>query len=97
MQNLLAHWVPKFMVDSFNDLVHKPGEPNNTLGTASVHTSTYKDSLQKLAPTIAKHLDRYYVKEKACNEYGQHSFYQYKQLAKEESSNVDDIRDFIGL
>ena len=24
LQNLIAHWAPKFMVDAFNDLVHKP-------------------------------------------------------------------------
>ena len=43
------------MVDAFNDLVHKPGQPKDTTGNASVHTLTYKDPLQKIAPTISKH------------------------------------------
>ena len=97
LQNLIAHWAPKFMVDVFNDLVHKPGQPKDTIGNASVHTLTYKDPLQKIAPTISKHLDRYYnSKEKPSDGNGQNSFSQYKHLIEEEEAH-DGIRDFIGI
>ena len=35
IQNVLAHWIPKFIVDSFNELVLS--------GTKHAHTITYKD------------------------------------------------------
>ena len=77
--------------------MHKPGQPKDTIENASVHTLACKDPLQIIAPTISKHLDRYYnSKEKPSNENGQNSFSQYKHLIEEEEAH-DGIGDFIGI
>ena len=52
MQNLIAYWALKFMVDAFDDFVHKPGQPKAIIGNASVHTLTYKDPFTILRRAI---------------------------------------------
>ena len=57
VQNVLAHWIPRFMVDSFHDIVLD--------GAKDTHTITYKDTGTVLAPTLARHIEETYkVKSK---------------------------------
>ena len=52
IQNVLALWIPKFIIDSFNELVLR--------GTKHVHTITYKDPVNILVPTLVNHLEECY-------------------------------------
>ena len=64
VQNVLVHWIPRFIVDSFCDLVLE--------NTKDTHTIIYKDSSTVLAPTLVKHLeDVYKLKQKPKDKYGQ--------------------------
>ena len=47
VQNVLAQWIPRFIVDSFHNLVLD--------GAKDTHTITYKDTGTVLAPTLARH------------------------------------------
>ena len=58
-QNVLAHWMPKFIIDSMYDLVtDETGEMS--LCDSKVHTLTYKDPNNIISPTTATHLESYY-------------------------------------
>ena len=52
VQNVLAHWIPHFIIDSFHDLVLD--------GAKDTHTLTYKDTGTVLAPTLARHIEEMY-------------------------------------
>ena len=56
-QNVLAHWIPRFTVDSFSEFVFEQAK--------DTHTITYKDPDAVLAPTLVKHFkDVYKLKQK---------------------------------
>ena len=40
VQNMIAHWAPKFIIDAMYDLVTDENE--NKLGESKIHTLTYK-------------------------------------------------------
>ena len=77
VQNVLAHWIPRFIVDALVDLV--------ICGNAGMHTLTYKDPESILAPLLATHLEKQYsMKQKPWNHVGQMKFFHHGHLVKEE-------------
>ena len=58
VQNVIAHWAPKFIIDAMYDLVTDENE--NKLGESKIHTLTYKQPDSVIAPTIARQLESYY-------------------------------------
>ena len=88
-QNVLAHWLPGFIVDSYNELVLE--------GTKNAHTITYKDPDSVLAPTLVKYLEDFYKqKPKPRDHFGQTSISEFKYMV-EEKINGDDIRSYIAI
>ena len=58
VQNVIAHWAPKFIIDAMYDLVTDENE--NKLGESKIHTlTTYKQPDSVIAPTIARQLESY--------------------------------------
>ena len=96
IQNVPAHWIPKFIIDSMYDLVtNETG--NIALRDSKVHTLTYKDANAIIAPTLANHLETFHcMKPKPTDEHGRNSFGQYRHLVEQEIQN-DEIRDFISI
>ena len=85
-QNVLAHWLPRFIVDSYNELVLE--------GTKNAYTITYKDPEGVLAPTLVKHLEDFYKQEpKPGDRFGQTSISEFKYMAEEEING--NIRSYI--
>ena len=80
MQNIIAHFAPKFILDAMNDLV--TDENGIKLCESKVHTLTYnKDEV--IAPTLARHLEMYHgIKPRQTDDLGQNTFGQYKQFKK---------------
>ena len=58
VQNVIAHWAPKFIINAMYDLVTDENE--NKLGESKIHTLTYKQPDSVIAPTIARQLESYY-------------------------------------
>ena len=88
-QNVLAHWLPRFIVDSNNELVLE--------GTKNAHTITYKDPDSVLEPTLVKHLEDFYKqKPKQRNHFGQTNISEFKYMIEEEI-NDDDVRSYIAI
>ena len=96
MQNVIAHWIPKFIVDAMQDLItDETGEMS--LRDGKSHTLTYKDSNSVIAPAIASHLESYYsMKPRSVDDHAQNSFGQYRQLIEQEIQN-DGLRDFLSI
>ena len=96
IQNVLAHWIPKFIIDSMYDLVTNiTGEI--VLHDSKVHTLTYKDPSAIIAPTLANHLETFYcMKPRPTDGHGQNNFGQYRHLVEQEIQN-DEMRDFISI
>ena len=94
VQNVIAHWIPKFIFDAMKDLItDETGEMS--LRDSKCHTLTYKDSNSVIAPTIASHLESYYsMKTRPVDDHGQNSFGQYRHLVEQEIQN-DELRDFL--
>ena len=89
IQNVLAHWIPKFIVDSFNELVLS--------GTKHAHTITYKDPENILAPTLVNHLEECYKqKPKPRDKFLQTKIGEFKYMVEEEKIG-DDIRSYIAI
>ena len=64
IQNVLAHWVPRFLVDAMLDLV--VDNEGTTLNKG--HTLTYKDPNSVISPLIASHLQKvYHMKPRVCD------------------------------
>ena len=81
IQNVLAHWIPRFIVDSFHDIVLD--------GAKDAHTITYKDTTGTvLAPTLARHIEETYrVKSKQKDRYGQTLMSEFKYMVEKEAPN----------
>ena len=96
IQNILAHWIPKFIIDSMYDLVtNKTGEI--ALRDSKVHTVTYKDPNAIIASTLANHLETFHwMKPRPTDEHGQNNFGQYRHLVEQEIQNHE-ISDFISI
>ena len=96
IQNILAYWIPKFIINSMYDLVtNETGEI--ALRDSKVHTVTYNDPNAIIAPTLANHLETFHcMKLRPTDEHGQNNFGQYRHLVKQEIQN-DEIRDFISI
>ena len=89
IQNVLAHWIHKFIVDSFNELVLS--------GTKHAHTITYKDPENILAPTLVNHLEECYKqKPKPRDKFLQTKIGEFKYMVEEEKIG-DDIRSYIAI
>ena len=89
IQNVLAHWIPKFIVDSFNELVLR--------GTKHAHTITYKDPENILAPTLVNHLEECYKqKPKPRDKFLQTKIGEFKYMVEEEKIG-DDIHSYIAI
>ena len=87
MQNVIAHWIPKFIVDAMQDLItDKTGE--TSLRDSKCHTLTYTDTTSVIAPTVATHLESYHcMKSSPTDDHGQNSFGQYRHLVEWEIQN----------
>ena len=96
IQNVIAHWIPKFIVDAMQDLIiHEAKE--TSLRDSKCHTLICKDPNSIIAPTIASHLENYYfMKFRQTDGHGQNSFGQYRHLVEQEIQN-DELRDFISI
>ena len=81
VQNVLAHWIPRFIVDSFHDIVLD--------GAKDTHTITYKDTTGTvLAPTLVRHIEETYtVKSKQKDRYGQTLMSEFKYMVEKEATN----------
>ena len=88
-QNILAHWMPRFIVDSLIDLV--------LCDNMRTHTLMYKDPETIMAPLLANRLEkRYLMKPKPRDHQGQTNFFQFRHLVEEERHG-EEIRDFITI
>ena len=95
IQNILAHWIPKFIIDSMYDLVtNETGEI--AMRDSKVHTLTYKDPNAIIAPTLANHLETFHCMKPRTDKHGQNNFGQYRHLVEQQIQN-DEIRDFISF
>ena len=96
IQNVLAHWIPKFLIDSMNDLVTDESS-ETSLRDSKVHTLTYKDRNNIISPTIAAHLEWYYnMKLRPTDDHGQNNFGPYRHLVEQELQG-DELRDFLSI
>ena len=81
VQNVLAHWIPRFIVDSFHDIVLDGAEDTHTI-TSNDTTGTV------LAPTLARHIEETYkVKLKQKDRYGQTLMSEFKYMVENEAPN----------
>ena len=83
VQNVLAHWIPRFIVDSFHNIV--------LIGAEEAHTITYKDTTGTvLAPTLARHIEETYkIKSKQKDRYGQTLMSEFKYMVEKEAPNEE--------
>ena len=90
-QNVLAHWIPRFIEDSFSELVLEHAK--------DTHTITYKDPDAVLAPTLVKHFeDVYKLKQKPRDKYGQTSIGEFKHMLESEKQSDDgNVRSYIAI
>ena len=80
VQNVLAHWMPRFIVDSFHDIVLDDAK--------DTHTITYKDTGTVLAPTLARHIEETYkLKSKQKDKHGQTLMSEFKYMVENEAPN----------
>ena len=80
VQNVLAHWIPRFIVDSFHDLVLD--------GAKDTHTITYKDTGIVLAPMLVRHMEETYkLKSKQKDKHGQTLTSEFKYMVENEAPN----------
>ena len=95
MQNIIAHFAPKFILDAMNDLV--TDENGIKLCESKVHTLTY-DKGEVIAPTLARHLEMYHgIKPRQTDDLGQNTFGQYKQFVEQEIQYDGETRDYISF
>ena len=95
IQNVLAHWIPKFMIDSMYELV--TDNNGQKLGESNIHTLTRKQPDNIIAPTIARHLENYHhIKSRPTDDHGQNTFAQYIHFIEQEMQN-DELRDLLGI
>ena len=88
-QNVLAHWLPRFLVDAMMDLV---------LGDVpKAHTITYKDPESILASSLTTHLEKEYgMKPKQRDHLGQTRIGEFRHIIEEEKLG-EELRDFINI
>ena len=80
VQNVLVHWIPRFIVDSFHDLVLD--------GAKDTHTITYKDTGTVLAPTLVRYMEEMYkLKSKQKDKHGQTLMSEFKYMVENEAPN----------
>ena len=80
VQNVLVHWIPCFIIDSFHDLVLD--------GAKDTHTITYKDTGTVLAPTLARHMEETYkLKSKQKDKHWQTLMSEFKYMVENEAPN----------
>ena len=86
VQNVLSHWIPRFIVDSHIELVLE--------GNKKAHTITYKDPDVILAPTLVSHLEGLYkIKPKQKDCYGQTKISEFRHMIEEEKLG-EEVRDY---
>ena len=80
VQNVLSHWIPRFIVDSFHDIVLD--------GAKDTHTITYKDTGTVLAPMLARLIEETYkLKSKQKDKHGQTLMSEFKYIVENEAPN----------
>ena len=96
IQNVIAHWIPKFIVDAMQNLITDETK-ETSLRDSKYHTVTYKDPNSIIAPTLASHLENcHFIKSRQTDGHGQNSFGQHRHLVEEEIQN-DELRNFISI
>ena len=82
VQNVLAHWIPCFIVDSFHDIV--------LAGAKDTHAITYKDIGTVLAPMLARHIEETYeVNTKQKDKHEQTLMSEFKYMVENEAPKVN--------
>ena len=88
-QNVLAQWLPRFLVDAMMDLV--------LVDLPKAHMITYKDPESILAPSLTSHLEKEYgMKPKQRDHLGQTRIGEFRHLIEEEKLG-EELRDFINI
>ena len=89
VQNVLSHWMPRFIIDCYIDLV---------LGdNKKAHTITYKDPENILAPTLVNYLEsRYKMKPKQRDRHGQTKIGEFKHMIEIERMG-EVTRDYLPI
>ena len=89
VQNVLNHWIPRFIVDAYVELV--------LVNNKKAHTITYKDPDAILAPTLVAHLEcSYSIKPKQKDNHGQTRIGEFKHMIEEEKLG-EEVRDFFAI
>ena len=89
IQNVLSHWIPRFLVDSYIELVLE--------GNKKAHTITYKDPDTILAPTLVSHLEGLYkIKPTQKDCYGQTKMSKFRHMIEEEKLG-EEVRDYLSI
>ena len=88
IQNVLAHWIPKFIIGSMYELV--TDDNGQKLGESNIHTLTCKQPDNVIAPTIARHLENYHhIKSRPTDDHGQNTFAQYRHFIEQEMQTMN--------
>ena len=86
---MLSHWIPRFIVDSYIELVLE--------GNKKAHTITYKDPGVILAPTLVSHLEGLYkIKPKQKDCYDQTKMSEFRHMI-EEGKLGKEVRDYLSI
>ena len=95
IQNIIAHFAPRFIIDSMLDLVTT--DDSISFRKSQSHTLTYRDPNTILALSIASHLERIHnMKPKTKDQFGQNTFFQFRHLVEQEMQN-EELREFIPI
>ena len=63
---------------------------DNKLGCCKVHTLTWKEQNNVIAPTIARHLENYHgMNHRPTDDHGQNSFIQCRHFIEQEMQHDD--------
>ena len=86
---MLSHWILRFIVDSYIELVLE--------GNKKAHTKTYKDPDAILASTLVSHLEGLYkIKPKQKDCYGQTNMSEFRHMIEEEKLG-EEVRDYFSI
>ena len=88
-QNVLSHWIPRFIIDCYVELVLE--------GNKKIHTITDKDPDTVLAPTLVTHLENsYWMKPKQKDFHGQTRIREFRHMIEEEKLGKE-IRNYLSI
>ena len=89
VQNVLSHWMPRFIIDCYIDLVFSDNK--------KAHTITYKGPENILAPTLVNYLEsRYKMKPKQRDRHGQTKIGEFKHMIEIERMG-EVTRDYLPI